>query len=168
MKLESLQDLYVEQLQDLYSAESQLVKALPQMAKGASSPQLRTAFEDHLEQTKQHVQRLENIFYNLGVAAKGKKCKGMQGLIEEGKEALDEEAVPEVRDAALIAAAQRVEHYEMAGYGTVRTFAQLIGQTEAVNLLQKTLNEEGEADKKLTQIAEHGINEKAEGFSGRR
>ena len=127
MKLESLQDLYVEELKDLYSAENQLLKALPKMAKAASSPVLRTAFEDHLEETRGQVERLESIFKKLDANPKGKKCKAMEGLIEEGNEVMTEEAEPAVRDAALIAAAQRVEHYEMAGYGCVRTYARLLG-----------------------------------------
>ena len=161
MKLESLHDLYVEELKDLYSAENQLLKALPKMAKAASSSELRVAFEEHLEQTRGQVERLESIFKKLEASPKGKKCKAMEGLIEEGNEVMTEEAEPAVRDAALIAAAQRVEHYEMAGYGCVRTYARLLGDKDAANLLQKTLDEEGAADKKLTELAESTINVEA-------
>ena len=160
MKLESLQDLYVDELKDLYSAENQLLKAIPKMAKAASAPELRTAFEDHLEETRGQVRRLEQIFKQLDASPKGKKCKAMEGLIEEGKEVMDE-AQPPVLDAALIAAAQRVEHYEMAGYGCVRAFARLLGYDNAAELLQETLDEEGAADKKLTELAETIINVEA-------
>jgi ferritin-like metal-binding protein YciE len=160
MQLGSLHDLYVDELKDLYNAETQLLKALPKMAKAASAPELRTAFEDHLEETREQVRRLELIFKKLDASPKGKKCKAMEGLIEEGKEVMDE-AQPPVLDAALIAAAQRVEHYEMAGYGCVRTFARLLGYEDAVELLQETLDEEGAADKKLTELAETIINVEA-------
>ena len=163
MALDSLHDLYVDELKDLYSAENQLLKALPRMAKKASAPQLQAAFHEHLEVTKNQVMRLEKIFEGLGASPKGKKCKAMEGLVEEGKEILQEEGAPSVIDAALIAAAQRVEHYEMAGYGCVRTFAKLLGYDKSVALLQMTLNEEGDADKKLTELAETVINPKAEG-----
>ncbi|HZZ72757.1 MAG TPA: ferritin-like domain-containing protein [Pirellulales bacterium] len=162
MEMETLRDLFVDELKDLYSAENQLVKALPKMAKAATSPKLKKAFESHLEETKGHVDRLEQIFEKLGGSPKGKKCKAMEGLIEEGKEMLEEDAEPDVLDAGLIAAAQRVEHYEMAGYGCVRTYAQLLGEAAAAKLLQQTLDEEGNADKKLTQLAEQ-INVNAEG-----
>src|SRR5205823_3118770 len=142
------------QLRDLYNAENQLVKALPKMAKAATDDQLKSAFEDHLDQTRTHVERLEQIFDKLGTKASGKKCKAMEGLIAEGKEAMDEDATPEVMDASLIAAAQRVEHYEIAGYGTVRAYAELLGENEAANLLQQTLDEEKEADQTLNEIAE--------------
>ena len=161
MKLGSLQNLYIEELKDLYSAETQLLKALPKMAKAASSPELRTAFEDHLEQTKDQVERLETVFKKLSISPKGKKCKAMEGLIEEASELMAEQAAPAVMDAALIAAAQRVEHYEMAGYGCVRTFARLLGHKEAADLLQTTLQEEGDADKKLSTLAETTINVEA-------
>jgi len=161
MKLDSLKKLYVEELRDLYSAEKQIVKALPKMAKAASAPELRRAFEGHLQETEKQVERLETIFENLGATSRGKTCKGMEGLLEEGEELLKEKAEPEILDAALIAAAQRVEHYEMAGYGTVRTYARLLNETEAVGLLQETLDEEGETDKKLTQLAESLINPEA-------
>jgi ferritin-like metal-binding protein YciE len=158
MKLNTLQDLYVEELQDLYSAETQLVKALPKMAEAASSDELRAAFEEHLEQTKEHVERLEQVFESLESSPKGKKCKGMEGLIEEAKELLEEDADPEVLDAGLIAAAQRVEHYEIAVYGCVCTYAKLLGREEDLDLLGQTLDEEKEADENLTDIAESAIN----------
>jgi ferritin-like metal-binding protein YciE len=161
MKLGSLQDLYMEELKDLYSAESQLLIALPKMAKAASSPELRRAFEHHLEQTKGQVKRLETIFKKLGSSPKGKKCKAMEGLIEEGSELMEEQAEPTVMDAALIAAAQRIEHYEMAGYGCVRTYARLLGHKEAADLLQATLQEEAAADKNLSKLAEGTINVEA-------
>ncbi len=154
MKMESLQELYVAGLKDIYSAERQLVKALPKMAKAASSDELRQGFEDHLEETKVQVERLEQIFEELGVSPRGKKCVGMEGLIEEGKELMEEDADPDVMDAGLIAAAQHVEHYEMAGYGCVRTFAELLGYKAAAKLLQQSLDEEGAADKKLTGLAQ--------------
>ena len=161
MKMISLQDLFVSELKDLYSAENRLVKALPKMAKAASSEDLKQAFEDHLEETKGHVERLEQIFDELDVNPKGKKGKAMEGLIEEGKEMIDENAEADVKDAGLIAAAQKVEHYEMSGYGSARTFARMLGHEKAANLLQQTLNEEGEADKKLTAIAESHVNQAA-------
>jgi ferritin-like metal-binding protein YciE len=161
MEIDSLQKLYVDELKDLYSAEKQLVQALPRMAKKASHPQLRAAFEEHLEVTKKHVERLDQIFERLERSPRGKKCKGMEGLIEEGKEMMQEDIEPDVLDAALISAAQRVEHYEIAGYGTVRTYARLLGEEEHARLLQQTLDEEGEADKKLTQLAETSINVEA-------
>ena len=162
MALDSLHGLYVDELKDLYSAENQLLKALPRMAKAATAPQLKAAFLEHLEVTKDQVARLEKIFDGLAASPKGKKCKAMEGLVEEGKEIIGEDGEPSVIDAALIGAAQRVEHYEMAGYGTVKTFAKLLGYTQAVALLQATLDEEGEADKTLTQLAETVINVKAE------
>jgi ferritin-like metal-binding protein YciE len=158
MTLGSLHDLLVDELKDLYSAESQLVKALPKMAKAASAPELRQGFEEHLEQTKGQVERLEQIFERMEISPRGKKCKAMEGLIEEGKELLKQDAEPTVKDAALIGAAQKVEHYEIAAYGTARTHASLLGDDEAANLLQETLDEEAEADKKLTQLAESVIN----------
>jgi ferritin-like metal-binding protein YciE len=163
MSLDSLHDLFVNELKDLYSAENQLLKALPKMAKAASASELKAAFEEHLEVTRGHVQRLETVFEGLGASPKGKKCKAMEGLVEEGKEVIEEEGKHAVRDAALIGAAQRVEHYEMAGYGCVRTFAKLLGFDDAAALLQATLDEEGEADKKLTELAETVINVEAEG-----
>jgi ferritin-like metal-binding protein YciE len=162
MKLDSLHDLLVDELKDLYSAENQLVKALPKMAKAASSPDLRAALNDHLKVTRAQVGRLERVFNQVGASPRGKKCKGMEGLIEEGKEVIKEEGSPAVLDAAIIGAAQRVEHYEMAGYGCVRTYAERLGYTEAARLLQQTLDEEAEADKTLTALAESVINVEAE------
>jgi ferritin-like metal-binding protein YciE len=161
MEIDSLQKLYVDELKDLYSAEKQIIQALPRMAKKASNPQLRAAFEEHLEVTKKQVERLDQIFERLERSPRGKKCKGMEGLIEEGKEMMQEDMDPEVLDAALISAAQKVEHYEIAGYGTVRTYAQLLGEEEDARLLQLTLDEEGETDKKLTQLAESSVNVEA-------
>jgi ferritin-like metal-binding protein YciE len=154
MKMASLQDLFVEELRDLYSAENQLLKALPKMAKGATSKALKSGFEKHHKQTQKHVERLEKVFETLDKSPKGKKCKAMEGLIAEGDELLSEDADPDVMDAALIAAAQRVEHYEIAGYGCVRTYATLLGNKKAVTLLQQTLNEEGATDKQLTKLSE--------------
>lgn len=161
MKSKSLRDVYVEELQDLYDAENQIIKALPKMAQAASSDELREAFEEHLEQTRTHAERLEQIFEGLGQKAKGKKCKGMEGVIKEGSEILKEDLDEAVMDAALISAAQRVEHYEMAGYGTVRTWATLLQEEQAVSLLEQTLSEEKETDQKLTELAEN-INLEAE------
>lgn len=166
MSLDSLHDLYVEELKDLYSAEHQMLKALPKMKKAAAAPELKAAFEEHLEVTRGQVTRLERIFEGLDASPRGKKCKAMKGLVEEGKEVMEEDGSEAVIDAALIAAAQRVEHYEMAGYGCVRTFARLLGYEEAANLLQKTLDEEAEADKKLTKLAQTVINIEAEGSNG--
>ena len=154
MKAETLQDLYLEQLKDLYDAENQLIKALPKMAKAASSAELRNAFEEHLEQTKEHARRIETIFEGMGEKAKGQKCEAMEGLVKEGSEVIDKDMGEGVNDAALIAAAQRVEHYEMAGYGCVRTYANLLGDNEAADLLEQTLQEEKEADELLGGIAE--------------
>jgi ferritin-like metal-binding protein YciE len=153
MELESLRELYITELKDLYSAENQIVKALPKMIKAASSSKLKAGFEEHLEQTRNQVQRLETIFKELDESPKGKKCKGMEGLIEEGKELMEEDAEPEVLDAGLIAAAQHVEHYEIAGYGCVRTYAELLGDKNAGKLLQQTLDEEKTTDEKLTTLA---------------
>jgi ferritin-like metal-binding protein YciE len=161
MKLDTLKKLYVEELRDLYSAENQLIKALPKMAKGASSAELKQAFEDHLEQTKEHVERLDEIFDRLGEKPAGKTCKAMKGLIEEGSEMLEQDGEASVIDAGLIGAAQRVEHYEIAAYGTVRTFANLLGEEEAADLLQQTLDEEGETDKQLSELAEEIVNQEA-------
>jgi ferritin-like metal-binding protein YciE len=164
----SLQQLYVEQLKDLYNAETQLVKALPKMAKAAKSGALRKGFEQHLEQTRGHVQRLEQIFETLEESPKGRKCAGMQGLVEEGEEAIEENSNSQALDASLIAAAQRVEHYEIAGYGSVCAFAELLGETEAVDLLQQTLSEEKETDEKLTEIAKQANAEAMGGSGGER
>jgi ferritin-like metal-binding protein YciE len=153
MKENRLKHLYVEELKDLFSAENQLLKALPKMAKASTSEDLRAGFEGHLEQTKEHVARLEKIFKDLGETAGGKKCKGMAGLIEEGAEMIAEDPAPEELDAGLISAAQRVEHYEMAGYGCVSAYAKLLGEDRALSLLRQTLEEEKETDKKLTQLS---------------
>jgi len=166
MVMESLQDLFVHDLKDLYSAEVQLTKALPKMAKAASEPALKEAFQTHLKETEVQIERLEKIFDELEENPKGKKCKAMEGLIEEGKELMEEDADPSVMDAGLIGAAQKVEHYEIAGYGTVRTYAQMLGNEEAARLLQQTLDEEGATDKKLNQLAMQCINAEAEGGDG--
>ena len=162
MKLAHLQDLFVMELQDLYDAEHQIMKALPKMSKAATAPALQSAFQEHLGQTENQVRRLEQVFQQLGKSPKGKSCKAMAGLIAEGEELMKEKADPAVMDAGLIAAAQRVEHYEMAGYGTVRTYAHMLGHHQLEQLLQETLNEEGNTDKKLTQLAESLINIEAE------
>jgi ferritin-like metal-binding protein YciE len=163
MKLASLQDLYVEELKDLYSAETQILKALPKMIDAANSPELKVAFQTHEHQTREQVKRLEQIFDRLDTDARGKACKGMQGLLAEGEEFISEKPDPMVMDAGLISMAQRVEHYEIAGYGCVRTYAQELGLNNDAALLQQTLEEEGETDKKLTRLAEQrGINQKAE------
>jgi ferritin-like metal-binding protein YciE len=160
MEIDQLKELYVDELRDLLSAENQIVKALPKMAKKAASPQLRQAFEEHLEQSKGHVERLQQIFANMDLSARAKTCKGMQGIMAEGTELMEEVDEPAL-DAALISAAQKVEHYEMASYGTVRAYARLLGDEKAARLLQQTLDEEGETDKKLTKLAESGINVEA-------
>lgn len=162
MKLQTLKDLYIHELKDLYSAEKQLCRALPKLANSASNKKLSAGFEQHLEETKTHVTRLEDILANLDQSTRGPKCKGMEGLIAEGEEMIKEEADDEVRDAGLIAAAQRVEHYEIAGYGTARTYAQLLGDQKGAKLLQTTLDEESKTDKKLTDLAESSINVAAE------
>lgn len=161
MNLDSLYDLFVDELKDLYNAEGQILKALPKMIRAADSPQLKSTFQEHLEQTRDQVDRLEQIFNQLGYPIRGKKCKGMEGIIDEGKEIMDTSADPAVKDAGLIAAAQRVEHYEIAGYGTVRSYAQMLGNQKAAQLLQQTLDEEGQTDKKLTELAENTINVEA-------
>jgi ferritin-like metal-binding protein YciE len=161
MEIDSLRKLYVDELKDLYSAEKQILQALPKMIKKAQNEQLKKAFEDHRAVTEMQVERLDRVFEMLGKAARGKKCKAMEGLIEEGKEMMQEDMEPEVMDAALIAAAQRIEHYEIAGYGTVRTYAQVLGEKEHAKLLQQTLDEEGNTDKLLTQLAESSINVEA-------
>lgn len=163
MEINSLRELYVDQLRDLYDAENQLIKALPKMAKEATSDELRQGIEEHLEQTRGHAERLEQIFEQLGEKPKGKKCKGMQGVIEEGSEVLKEDMEEDTKDAAIIAAAQRVEHYEIAGYGTARTYANLLDENEAAELLEETLDEEKETDQKLTELAEEINLEAAEG-----
>jgi ferritin-like metal-binding protein YciE len=153
MELETLHDLYIHELKDLYSAETQIIKALPKMAKAATNPKLVAGFKTHLAETKEHATRLEKILKSHDEIARGPKCKGMEGVIKEGAEMIEEDAEDEVRDAGLISAAQRVEHYEMAGYGTARTYAQLLGDRQGATLLQKTLDEEGATDKKLTTLA---------------
>ena len=154
MTKKSLRELYIDELRDLYNAETQLVKALPKMAKAAANDQLKEAFEEHLRETSEQVSRLEQIFEQLGEKASGKKCLGMEGLVKEGSETMKEDYEDNVKDAGIIGAAQRVEHYEMAGYGTVRAFAELLGENGHVSLLEKTLEEEKNADQKLTQLAE--------------
>ena len=153
MPEQGLKELFIDELKDLYNAENQLIKALPKMAKASESPELKAGFEEHLEQTKGHVERLESIFSKLGESPKGKKCKGMEGLVEEGKEAI-EEYEGAVRDAALIGGAQRVEHYEIAGYGTVIAMAKQLGESGHARLLEQTLEEEKETDAKLTSLSE--------------
>jgi ferritin-like metal-binding protein YciE len=165
MPKDSLRQLYIDELKDLYNAETQLVKALPKMAKASSNAQLRQGFEEHLRQTSEHVSRLERIFELLEEKPTGKKCMGMEGLVKEGAETMQEKYSDEVMDAALIGAAQRVEHYEIAGYGTVRAFAELLGENEHVSLIDQTLEEEKETDAKLTQLAEE-INAQAEQAEG--
>ena len=161
MKLDSLQELYIKELKDLLNAENQIIKALPKMAKAASHPELQSAFEEHLEVTERQKERLEQILDGLGHKGRVPTCKGMKGIIEEGNELLKEDADDAVLDAGLISAAQRVEHYEIAGYGTVRTYAETLGYPEAAELLQKTLNEEEMTDKKLTALAERLVNPEA-------
>jgi ferritin-like metal-binding protein YciE len=161
MPLDSMQDLFLNELKDVYNAEKQIIRALPRMVRAADAPALQQAFTKHLRETEGQVQRLERVFKSLGHAARGKKCKGMEGIIDEGKEILEEEGAPEVIDAALIAAAQRVEHYEIAAYGCLRTYAQLLGLDEADRLLQQTLEEEEATDKALTALGEGGINQAA-------
>ena len=161
MPLESLDGLFLNELKDVYNAEKLILRALPRMAKAANSGELRDAFTKHLRETEGHVTRLERIFKSLDQAARGKKCKGMEGILEEGKEVLEEDGPPEVIDAALIAAAQRVEHYEIAAYGCLRSYAQLLGHVDAAELLQQTLAEEEATDKTLTALGEGGINQAA-------
>lgn len=158
--LKNLRDLLIEELRDLHNAENQLVKALPKMAKAASNDELREGFQEHLEQTREHVDRLERCFKLLGQKARGKTCHAMKGLVEEGTEAIQTEAPDAIKDANLIGAAQRVEHYEIAAYGTARAFAETLGETKIADLLQETLDEEGETDKRLTALAQQ-INEEA-------
>ncbi|MEP6571980.1 MAG: ferritin-like domain-containing protein [Gemmatimonadota bacterium] len=158
MKMESLRDLYIQELKDLYSAETQILKALPKMAKAATHPELQSAFEEHLDQTRMQKARLEEIFEALGDSPRGKTCKGMKGIISEGSDLLGEDAEPAVLDAGLIAAAQHVEHYEIAGYGCVRAYAELLGEHHAVTLLQQSLDEEETTDRKLTALAGRLVN----------
>jgi ferritin-like metal-binding protein YciE len=161
-KMSTLEDLYTDMLKDLYSAEKQLVKALPKMAKNAQSPDLQRAFQEHLKQTENQVERIERIFAEMDGSPRGKKCVGMEGLIEEGNEIMKEDAEPDVLDAGLIAAAQKVEHYEIASYGTARAWAQRLGYDRAARLLQETLEEESMANEKLTRIAESHVNMEAQ------
>lgn len=162
MEFNNLNDLFIEQLRDLYDAEQRLTDALPKMAEAATSSQLKQAFTQHFSQTKEHVRRLEQVFNQIGKQPEGETCPAMKGLIQEGQQAISAKGDSAVKDAALIAAAQRVEHYEMAGYGTVRTFAQQLGMQNVASILQKTLDEEGQTDKLLTQLAERGINQQAQ------
>jgi ferritin-like metal-binding protein YciE len=166
MKLDSLENLFVSELKDLLSAEKQLVKALPKMAKGAASETLRAAIEEHLEQTKGQVERLEQVFSLIDKAARAEHCKAMEGLIEEGSDIVEEDGDEAVKDAAIIAAAQRVEHYEISGYGTARTLAELLGLDKAAELLQQTLDEERETDEKLTELAMSEVNPHAKAAGG--
>jgi ferritin-like metal-binding protein YciE len=158
MKLNTLKSLYFHELKDLYSAEKQLIRALPKMAKAATNEELRAGFEEHLEQTKEHANRLEQLLKSHDQTTRGPRCKAMEGLIEEGSDLMEEEADPEVLDAGLICAAQKVEHYEIAGYGSARTFAEMLGDKEGARILQQTLDEEGATDKKLTKLAVSAIN----------
>jgi len=161
MALKTLQDLFVNELKDVYSAEKQILQALPKMAKAASSPDLRRAFETHRKQTQDQVTRLDAIFEQLGASTRGKKCKGMEGLLAEGTEIMEDEGEEAVIDAGLIAAAQRVEHYEIAAYGCLRTYATLLGQAKAATLLEETLQEEEAADQLLSKLADGGVNQAA-------
>lgn len=168
MSTETLKDVFVDNLKDLYSAETQLISALPKMAKAAESPELRKGFEKHLKETQGHVKRIVEICDDLGESPKGKKCKGMEGLIEEGSEIMEEMQEPSpARDAALIAAAQCVEHYEIARYGSVRTFAESLGQIHLVAILEKTLDEEKTTDEALTTLAESNVNAQAAMATGK-
>lgn len=162
MELNTLKDLYIHELKDLYSAEKQLTKALPKMARAATNEDLAAGFETHLSETEEHVARLEKILESHEASTRGPKCKGMEGLIKEGQEMIEEDAEDEVRDAGLISAAQRVEHYEMAGYGCARTYAKMLGDEEGAELLQQTLDEESATNQKLTELAESVINVEAE------
>jgi ferritin-like metal-binding protein YciE len=161
MSLDSLDKLFLEELRDMYNGEKQITRALPKMAKAAENPQLKQAFTKHLKETEGQIQRLEQIFQQLGEAVRGKTCKGLQGILEEGKDVLEEDSEEAVLDAALIAGAQKVEHYEIASYGCLRTYAQLLGYDQAVRLLEQNLAEEEATDKKLTELGESGINEAA-------
>jgi len=162
MKMKTLSDLLIHELKDLYSAEKQLTKALPKLVKAATNENLKQALEDHLDETERQVERLDEIFGQLDASPRGPKCAAMEGLVEEGKKILEEEMDDDVRDAAIIAAAQRVEHYEIAGYGCARTFAQQLGHDKVAAMLQETLDEEKAADEKLTEIALQSVNEAAE------
>ena len=164
MSVSSMEELLIDELKDLYHAEKQITRALPRLVKASTSDELKQAFQSHLEETQGHVERLEKAFEILGKGARGKTCHGMQGVLEEGSEVIEETEKSPLRDAALIAAAQRVEHYEMAAYGSVREYARLLGQKEIVSLLEETLQEEKAADKKLTTIAE-SVNSEANSVS---
>jgi ferritin-like metal-binding protein YciE len=166
MSLKSLEDLFVDELRDLYHAERQLTKALPKMAKNASTPELQDAFCEHLGQTERHVSRLEEVFGQLGLKPKAKKCEAMEGIVEEAKDLLGEDAEADVLDAGLICAAQKVEHYEIAGYGAVVTWAKRLGHDDSARLLQETLDEEKAADAKLTHLAESVVNQQAASHAG--
>ncbi len=161
-KIKTLRDLFLHELRDLYSAEKQILKALPKMTKAATHEELKAAFEEHLTQTEEHVSRLEQVFESLGEKAKAEKCLAMEGLLAEGAQTMEEDMPDQLMDAALIGSAQRVEHYEMAGYGTVRTWAEILEEDDAVDLLTQTLDEEKETDEKLTEIAESLVNVDAE------
>jgi len=158
MKLKTLRDVYIHELNDLYSAETQIVAALPKMAEAAEHDELAAAFDEHLTQTEEHIRRLEQIFQQLGETPSTETCKSMEGILAEGAKLLKEDADPSLRDVLLISAAQRVEHYEIAGYGSARTYAQLLGDEEAAETLQLTLDEEAETDERLTEIAESSVN----------
>jgi ferritin-like metal-binding protein YciE len=160
-KMKNLEDLFLHSLEDLYDAENQVMKALPKMAESAQADELKQSFKDHLEMTRGQIERLDQIFKELKKPAQGKHCKGMEGLIKEGDEMIKEEMEPGVKDAALIAAAQKVEHYEISGYGTARSYAQALGHQNIAKMLDQSANEEGETDKLLTQIAEAHINRRA-------
>ncbi|MDQ3292361.1 MAG: ferritin-like domain-containing protein [Bacteroidota bacterium] len=162
MKMQSLNDLLIHQLQDLYGAEQQLLKAMPKLLSSAKSDKLKQALETHMAETQNQVQRLEQVFQSMGIQAEAIKCKAMEGLLKEAEELLSEDADPEVLDAGIIASAQRVEHYEIAGYGTACTYAKYLGHNEALNLLKETLSEEKKTDELLTVIAESSVNIKAE------
>ena len=166
MQTNSFRELYIDELRDLYNAETQLTKALPKMAKASTNEQLRRAFEEHLRQTSEHVSRLEQIFEQLDEKPTGKKCAGMEGLVKEGSETMKEDFEDEVMDAAIIGAAQRVEHYEIAAYGTVRDFAEILGENEHVSLLEQTLEEEKQTDQKLTELAQDINPQAAQGEEG--
>ncbi|HEX7051939.1 MAG TPA: ferritin-like domain-containing protein [Longimicrobiales bacterium] len=166
MRLDSLEDLFALELKDLYSAERQIIDALPRMADAARHPELRSALQEHVDVTREQVQRLERISDDLGIDLRGHKCKGMEGLIRQGREIIEEEGDPDVRDAGLIGQAQRVEHYEIAGYGTARTYAERLGFTEAARMLQRTLDEEGDTDQRLTDLAERVVNPDAQQAGG--
>ena len=161
MRIETMQDLFLEQIRDLYDAEERLIKALPKMAEACTSSELRSCFEEHLQQTQGQIRRLDQVFAEIGEEPKGKTCEAMKGLIEEGEEMIDDVKQSNLRDAGLIAAGNRVEHYEIAGYGTARTIAQTLGLTRSVDLLQQTLEEEKKADARLTAIAENTVNPQA-------